>query len=394
VSKSRLTCGDFGGVNAQGQPCRVAAADGPCRTHREQVAAQSEIARLVDVTHQFRTDPFSRKSDKVCIVGFTDHREAALHAPYNDGTWERWGLNELYRYMPVDQFDRWFEIHDREYLEQTDDGKQHMQDLATFDIPVFMQRRHDDIPASMEFPVEWLCQTLDSRYWTNCPAYMIGMAIAMGYSTIHVVGVDMAQDTEYHTQRPCCEHWLGFAKGRGLEIAVPEQSDLLSTLGLYGYQSKETAFSGKIEARIAWLHTRDNELLAGIRHLDAQYNQQHDNLKAQELRHEGAIHELMQARQSAKRDERIDALKASLGELRTKLGQMSAEYRDKSTKLAAERNQVVGAITNSEYLLRSWMVKADGMRPGIPNRADDPATGITPGTDTKPLPTVPSVAAG
>src|SRR5689334_15473635 len=66
------------------------------------------------------TDPFGRpRRMKVAIVGFTDHRK---EAPFGDPEWEIWGLNELYRYMPVEQFTRWFELHDRSDFVKSDKG--------------------------------------------------------------------------------------------------------------------------------------------------------------------------------------------------------------------------------------------------------------------------------
>jgi hypothetical protein len=91
-------------------------------------------------------------------------------------------------------------------------------------------------------------------YFTNSISYMLAMAIDEGYQVIHVYGVDMAQDTEYGTQRPSCEFFLGVAVGRGIQIYVPKTSDLLKVRWMYGYED---------EIQSSW-DARVNEIYAGI----------------------------------------------------------------------------------------------------------------------------------
>jgi alkanesulfonate monooxygenase SsuD/methylene tetrahydromethanopterin reductase-like flavin-dependent oxidoreductase (luciferase family) len=45
--------------------------------------------------------------------------------------------------------------------------------------------------------------------------------------TIGSWGIDMAQDTEYGSQRPSCEYWLGVAEGLGVRAFIAERADLL-----------------------------------------------------------------------------------------------------------------------------------------------------------------------
>ena len=55
---------------------------------------------------------FHRPHKKVAIVGFADTRN---QAPYNDPTFEIWGLNDLHSHIP--RYDRWFDIHTRENID-------------------------------------------------------------------------------------------------------------------------------------------------------------------------------------------------------------------------------------------------------------------------------------
>lgn len=204
----------------------------------------------------------------VAIVGFTDHR---LQAPLNDPSYECWGINELYRYMPVERFTRWFEIHDRTDFENS--GPQHLGDpehlksLASFPIPFYTNAPWEGYPSATALPkaqIEAACGT----YMTSSIAWMLGLAIMEGFKKIGIYGVDMAQDTEWAGQRPCCEYLIGLARGRGIEVFIPPTSDLLKAIGQYGFASASSPFSLKAVERSAWLqreHTAIEGKLSGLR---------------------------------------------------------------------------------------------------------------------------------
>src|SRR3989337_3939853 len=54
------------------------------------------------------TDPWKRVTDKVAIVAFS--KTTRHFAPFDDPTWEIWGLNEEYRFQWMRRWDRWFQI--------------------------------------------------------------------------------------------------------------------------------------------------------------------------------------------------------------------------------------------------------------------------------------------
>lgn len=344
-----------------------------------------EAAGTFNPDFLFKVPPFERLRDKVAIVGFTDHRQMAMEL---DDSFEVWGLNELYRYMPIPKFHRWFEIHGREYLCADDEGKKHIEDLKSVlgPIPIYMQRHHEDIPGSVRFPIQELIEhfggerAIGANYFTNCPAEMIAFAIALGYREIHVYGVDMAQDSEYGTQRPCCEYWLGRALGMGIKVYVPDMSDLLKTVGTYGYEDAGSVLSRKIQSRIKWLHAMDNERLAQIRGMEANYNAQRTELVQRVHRYEGAIEELTAQRRPKRNGDRLTALEAERKSTEDSINALDHEYRQKSQALIADRNQIVGGIHDCEYWLRAWSMKAStpdgGNIPSAATRAADARTGV------------------
>lgn len=204
------------------------------------------------------------KRRKVAILGFTDTWRLA---PFNNMEFEIWGLNELY-ILGIPRWDRWFEIHKRENFEndrtRTSD---HIEKLKAMTCPIYMQRHYDDIPMSIPYPLQEMSD-LYGDYWTNSISYMIALAIAEGYEEIHVYGVDMAHDSEYNSQRPSCEYYIGIAKGKGIKVYVPPQSDLLKTPFYYGYQEDQArAFDAKLKARKAELEAKMNQLNAQLENL-------------------------------------------------------------------------------------------------------------------------------
>ena len=210
-----------------------------------------------------------RTKDKVAIVGFAEgHRHLA---PYDDPTWEIWGLNRLHA-VQEGRFDRWLELHN---LRMYEVDPQHREWLRTFKGPIYLRPQDMgvyDIPTGVPFPVERVLLDV-GRYMTNSISWMIGLAIGMGFKEMGLFGVDMAQDVllgnEYRQQRPSCEYLIGVAVGRGMMVHLPPGSDLLKSSFLYGLEDGD-AIMGKRLSRMEELGRRKNTLREQIAQLEAQ----------------------------------------------------------------------------------------------------------------------------
>lgn len=129
---------------------------------------------------------------------------------------ESWGLP----WNPLSHRNsRWFELHDRSLWERR--GPEYLELLQNADVPIYMQKAHDDIPMSVEFPL-----LPDRDYYCNSIAYMLDLAIRERRD-IEIWGVDVHTDEEWWFERPCLEWWLGMAKGQGLGVWVHADSSLL-----------------------------------------------------------------------------------------------------------------------------------------------------------------------
>lgn len=196
---------------------------------------------------------------KVAILGSVSHR---VKAPYDDLEFEIWGINDLYTCPDVKRWDRWFQLHDPAFYGTADtrQGFEAMlQRYAKMDCPVYLFKEHPQIPNTLSFPYEELVEEFGS-YFNNTISWMIAFAIREGFEEIHIYGVDMAHSSEYGSQRPSCEYFLGIAQGRGIKIYTPPESTLLKTAYLYGYQEvEENAYKKQLGIKKEYLIQRHDE---------------------------------------------------------------------------------------------------------------------------------------
>jgi len=187
-----------------------------------------------------------RTKDKVCIVGCADSKgEAPFHL---EKEFEFWGVNNLYGTMKG-PWSRWFEIHEikkegEQWLRRGKADfrgqpvKDYLEGLQRIGCPVYMQAGNPIVTNAVPYPLEAIVKNF-SNYFTNTISYEVALAIHEGFKEIHMVGVDMAVDSEYWHQRPSVEMYLGVAIGRGIKVWLPDSCDLLKTRFLYGFQEKQ-----------------------------------------------------------------------------------------------------------------------------------------------------------
>lgn len=218
---------------------------------------------------------------KIAIVGKAP--SSRLAAPYDDESWEIWGLADLYNVIP--RWSRWFELHEvesrREKWQQAGYLDWLRQDHGR---PIYMRARSDEFPSSVPYPKDRVIAAMALThsvgeqsgtngqplpYFTNQVSWMIAFAMLEGATHIGLWGVDMAQHgdgvkSEYAYQRPSCEYFLGVAAGRGIVTTVHEHSDILKSRLLYGFDADTNAMRLKWKARFAELSQQLEEARANI----------------------------------------------------------------------------------------------------------------------------------
>ena len=238
---------------------------------------------------------------KVAIVG-TSH--SWMLAPFDDDSFEIWGVNNGYINFEGKRCTRWFDVHFFEKKgdvwfrrwEKTFRGKtvnDYIEDLKKIPCPVYMQQKWPEIPNSEKFPIEEIISRF-GPYITNSISMQMAYAIHNGYGEIALYGVDMSAGTEWEYQRPNCEYFIGMAVGMGIKVFVPGESDLVKTLFLYAYGEKEKSeWVKKTDVIKKNMNIKINRTQQEIMNLQAQLEEKKMMLQQSV----GAQHSLIELRQ-------------------------------------------------------------------------------------------------
>lgn len=172
---------------------------------------------------------------KVAIVG---NAPTWIYAPWHDASWEIWSHTSTKSL--VKRVDRFFELHPKQFWNRPEGKKWDPEYVAWLKynrVPILMQERYRDVPASVRYPKERILSEF-RPYFTSQTAWMIALALTEGVTHLGFFGVHYGHYTEYATQRAGCEYWMGVAEGRGVQIVLPPTNPLLrEPARLYGYES-------------------------------------------------------------------------------------------------------------------------------------------------------------
>jgi hypothetical protein len=145
---------------------------------------------------------------------------------------ERWGLP----WSGDSSYDLYFEVHSRDVRPFTDRYKKKLSDLF---VPVLMQERTEGVENSLAYPraaVEMVGGYLESSI-----SYMLAYAIYDGVEKITIYGVGCPFDSHYVQQRSNLEYLIGFARARGIDVEISDESELLQSFwsaGIYGFDKE------------------------------------------------------------------------------------------------------------------------------------------------------------
>ena len=169
---------------------------------------------------------------KVAIVGLA---QASRHlVPWDDPEWQVWGLawdSERYRMHSV------FEMHDVPTLKRVYPDLEAYFEKLSHCSKVYTQDVIPGLANSVRFPFADVAQVC-GPYWESSIAYAMSLAITQGAEEIGIYGVNMKADEEYAYQRPNLEYLIGLAKGKGIEVHIPDSSPLLKFSGFDGYHGR------------------------------------------------------------------------------------------------------------------------------------------------------------
>ncbi len=189
-----------------------------------------------------------RGKKTVALVGMAPSTCAL--APWDDEECDIWIINEMHAFAWVKRVTALLQLHPRSSFMRSVAARgvrNHFEWLQQeHGFPIYMQFKNDDIPDSAEYPLVDIQEKLLARlrrgkntvrFFTSTFAYMLALAIHQGYQRIEIYGFEMGGLDEYGPQRECAGFWMGYALGRGIEVYLPPQCQLL--MGpLYGYEGQ------------------------------------------------------------------------------------------------------------------------------------------------------------
>lgn len=158
---------------------------------------------------------------KIAVMGSAP--SSAHMAPSNDPNWEIWCCSPPNYMQP--RVDAWFELHnlDRKFS----DARNGLYYQVLQQHPrVYTYEKDPRLPQSIVFPWKDYVAEYGTDFFTSSIAWMMAHAISYKPEKIGLWGVDMSAHSEYDQQRPGVKFFMREAKLRGIDVYVPETSDI------------------------------------------------------------------------------------------------------------------------------------------------------------------------
>ena len=252
--------------------------NGVMHLHEKSAEGAKPVASKPPARKPAASKPHKPKTPKrkIAIVGTAESQAAA---PYNDESWEIWGLQVGLSYKTFTRYNRLYEMHIKDYW--TDKIVQDRMRKVPPDVDIWMQDKYPEIPNSKRYPVEEVMKGFHPNF-TSSIAYMLAHAAyeqrtLKNIGQLVLYGVHMMADEEYGYQRAACEYWLGIIEALGTEVLVAGTGSVLKCTFSYGYDKEWKLLSD--------LSTRKQQLQVGLNELKAKYAE----IQSHVFQQEGAI---------------------------------------------------------------------------------------------------------
>ena len=204
--------------------------------------------------------PARKVPERVAILGLGLSLRTYVNAAKGLGGREKvadeiWGINAL---GDLFQCDRVFHMDDVriQELRAAADPDSNIAAMLTWlkkhPGPIYTSQPHADYPGMVKYPLADVLNSCDGQqYMNSTAAHAIAFAVHLGVKKIMCFGMDFTLPNSYHAEqgRACVEFWLGFARARGIDIRVPQESSLLDACEpwerrIYGYDAVHLKVKG------------------------------------------------------------------------------------------------------------------------------------------------------
>jgi hypothetical protein len=175
----------------------------------------------------------AKQKRKIAIIGTAPQWQLA---PFDDPEWEIWGIFGVVGCGK--RFNRIYELHDKSVIEPMADQHKsgvYWETVSALGENYITKDPYDKAPNAKRFDFDGKLKKY-GKYFASSASWLIAEAIDEGATTIGLWGINMASDSEYAYQKPSCTYLLGYARAKGVEIVIPESSELLSVPFQYGIE--------------------------------------------------------------------------------------------------------------------------------------------------------------
>lgn len=221
-------------------------------------------------------------------------------APTDSPSWVCGAHYEEFKHLDVTRI---YEIH--EFLLER---KDYINRLLEFDIELLMAKGTPYKGSAREFDFKRSKELIGRTYLTSTMSYMMSDAISEGYREIYLYGITLSAESEYYSQRPAMEWWIGYAQGLGIKVVVPDNCPLGKSYKVYGLTYQKGLFN---EDSI-------NELISAHKEKIAQVQAQADTLKTIEIAQAASIDLLEKLAIVSRRHEDGEVVKRLIDMIRVK----------------------------------------------------------------------------
>ena len=197
-----------------------------------------------------------RQSNTVALLGGPFHARN-LWDRYEAGEIDVWWLNMMYNNKDWEDFEPyitlWFEMHPfyrmerrRQYdhmdwLKNVSYGPLNQSPWKQHSFPIMMRRKYERVPGSLGYPIRKVAEQLpyaDLNTLFGCThAWMMGLAVYLGYDRIECYGVNLSNPVETYLERPSWAIWYGAALYNGVDVDITHSPYILPTV-LYGVKDR------------------------------------------------------------------------------------------------------------------------------------------------------------
>jgi len=187
----------------------------------------------------------------VAMVGYSPTTRDLV--PWDEDV-EVWTLNHGHSASFIKRMDYVFEIHPIGYLKKnigtSQNDREHWEWLTQphGDIKIIMHDHFPEIPNSVKFDHSRAVREF-GNFFTSSLAFMIAQALMEEIDRIEIYGFDMKSDSEYNYQRDSAEYFIGLAMGKGVDVYLPPECNLLKGK-IYAFNDNSIGLRQKMEIRI------------------------------------------------------------------------------------------------------------------------------------------------